>query len=69
MTKKLIFFTADDNTTGRELYVMPANVAQLPQPSIQNHQDKFHELQKYPLGTALQFLIDNDLVDLLENEQ
>ena len=43
VTKKLVFFTADDNTTGRELYVMSANVARSPKPAAENLADKFHE--------------------------
>jgi ELWxxDGT repeat protein len=72
VTEKLLFFSADDNSHGRELYVMPANVAQLPPAAIQNPRDKFNELLKYPsgpgMGDAMQFLLDNNLLDLLENQ-
>jgi ELWxxDGT repeat protein len=73
LTKKRLFFTADDNTNGRELYVMRTNVAHLPPPAMHNHQHKFKELQKHAPGPgkhssqALQHLIDNALLDLLEN--
>ncbi|HEY5868901.1 MAG TPA: hypothetical protein VI542_25630, partial [Candidatus Tectomicrobia bacterium] len=73
LTQKLLFFTADDNTNGRELHAMPANVTQLPPPAMQNHQHKFKELQKYAFSPgkhsspALQYLLDNALLDLLDN--
>jgi hypothetical protein len=69
LTKKLLFFTADDNTTGRELYVMQADVAHLPKPAVQNLADKFKE-KKYSLGHGhdiaelLALLADQNLLDI-----
>jgi ELWxxDGT repeat protein len=69
LMKKLLFFTADDNTTGRELYVMQADVAHLPKPAVQNLSDKFKE-KKYSLGHGhdmeelLALLADHNLLDI-----
>jgi hypothetical protein len=69
VTKHQVFFTADDNTTGRELYVMPANIAQLPQPAVQNLTSKFRH-REYALGhrqdlaELLALLAEHNLLDI-----
>jgi ELWxxDGT repeat protein len=57
VTKSVVFFLADDNNSGRELWVMPGFVANLPEPAVQNHAIQFRGLQKYPFGAG------RDLVD------
>jgi ELWxxDGT repeat protein len=49
VTKHLIFFLADDNSTGRELWAMPGNEANLPQPAAQNRAGNPHAERNFSL--------------------
>jgi hypothetical protein len=40
VTEKLVFFPADDNGSGRELWVMPSQAAKAPKP-LKDHGHKF----------------------------
>ena len=67
-TKHLVFLTADDNTTGRELYVIPSNGVNLPAPAARNRADNPHAQKHYTLGNPsederLSATIDN-LLDI-----
>ena len=76
LTKSLIFFTAEDTFTGRELWVMPGFAANLPPQAVQHLPSDFRGLQKYPSGTGqdlaqlLRVLNDNTLdIESPDDEQ
>ena len=65
LTQKLLFFSADDNSSGRQLWAIKVDgVGNI---GNQGHEDKFEEvrkLAKHDLGAVWQYLIEQGLLDL-----
>ncbi len=60
VTRKLVFFLANDNSSGRELWVMPDNAAKAPKPP-KNHG---HKLRKGDDPIESLYAQYNNLLDL-----
>jgi ELWxxDGT repeat protein len=60
VTKHLVFFTADDNVNGRELYVLPSNGVNLPPSAAANRAKNAHAQKNFTLGPDGEPQIDDE---------